>query len=157
MIFYRTQSGAAERSVAFVRSVSSASLIAYPAGAVTLALGPDILLTTIIGYGLVFIALVGAAALAGTSTQRIVAEEVAQLDEDELQLRHRAMATAYSIFTGLMLMVVIYAALAADFGGWVPTTYEEYNGLFWGVFIYASMLPTACLAWRLDPVADQIP
>ena len=55
----------------------------------------------------------------------------------------------------LALCGVIYAAIASDKGGWVPTNFDEYNGLFWGVFLYAFTLPTACLAWRLDRSAEQ--
>ena len=68
----------------------------------------------------------------------------------ELQLRSRAMNQSYGGFTALTLLGVIYAAVAVDHGGWVPVTYEQFNGLFWGVFLYASVMPVACLSWLVD-------
>jgi hypothetical protein len=46
---------------------------------------------------------------------------------------------------------VIYAAIASDTGLWVPSGYDAFNGLFWGVFLYASVIPTAVLSWMVDP------
>jgi small-conductance mechanosensitive channel len=155
MIFYRSNKGATDRSVRFVRVASSVALVAYPVGALLLAQGPDSIASSLIGYGLILSALFGVALLTGSSTQRIVGEQSAQLDEYELQLRHRAMSTAYAVLTTLMLLAIVYAALAADKGGWLPTTYDEYNGLFWGAFLYAMTIPTACLSWRLDASAEQ--
>jgi hypothetical protein len=51
----------------------------------------------------------------------------------------------------LALLLVVYAAIASDNGLWVPATYEAFNGLFWGVFLYASVLPTALLSWMVEP------
>lgn len=154
MIFTRMSSGASDRSVRFVRAASTLSLLAYPAGALTLALGAASVGNSVLGYGLILCSLICVALLAGTSTQRIVAEEVAQLDEYELKLRYRAMSTAYTLLTVLALCAVIYAAVASDKGAWVPNSYGDYNGLFWGVFLYGAMLPTASLAWQLDPSAE---
>lgn len=151
MIFYQSMSGRTERTVGSIRALSLAVLAAYPAGALTLALGPDTLPTSLAGYGLVLAALIFAAMLARSSVQRIVAEEVSQLDEYELNLRYRTMSAAYTVISVLALVAVIYAAIATDNGAWVPSSFEEYNGLFWGVFLYASVLPTACLGWMLDP------
>jgi len=155
MIFYRSEKGATDRSVAFVRAASLASLLAYPAGALTLALGQDSATNSIIGYGLVLFSILCAALLTGSTAQRIVGEEAKLLDEFELTLRYRTMGTAYAVFSTLALGAAIYAAIAADKGGWLPTTYEHYNGVFWGIFLYAFTLPTACLAWLLDPSAEQ--
>lgn len=150
MIFYRSNHGAADHSARFVRVASTLALLAYPAGALTLALVADGLARTIIGYGLILASLICVAMLAGSSTQRIVAEEARLLDEYELQLRYRAMSAAYTLMSVLILCGVIYAAVASDKGGWVPNSYDGYNGLFWGVFLYGFTLPTACLAWQVD-------
>lgn len=91
----------------------------------------------------------------GSRLQRIVAEQSEQLDEMEMQLRHRALSWSYSVLSGGVLLLVIYGAIAADFGGWVPTTYDEWNGLFWGLFLYVTLLPTARLAWTMDPGGDE--
>ena len=156
MIFLTSSKGGTDRSVRFIRIISSAALVTYPAGALTLALGRDSLANSVVGYGLILASLICVGLLSGSSAQRIVAEEAKQLDEFELQLRYRAMGTAYTVLSVLALLSVIYAAIATDKGGWVLTSYDEYNGLFWGVFLYTSTLPTACLAWRLDPTAEGV-
>ena len=156
MIFLTSSKGGTDRSVRFIRIISSAALVTYPAGALTLALGRDSLTNSVVGYGLILASLICVGLLSGSSAQRIVAEEAKQLDEFELQLRYRAMGTAYTVLSVLALLSVIYAAIATDKGGWVLTSYDEYNGLFWGVFLYTSTLPTACLAWRLDPTAEGV-
>jgi hypothetical protein len=39
-----------------------------------------------------------------------------------------------------------------DLGGSIPPiTDDVFSGLFWLVFLYATLLPTTILAWRLDP------
>lgn len=151
MIFYRSHKGSREVSVAMVRIASATSMVAYPAGALWLALGPDTLATTLLGYGLILMALIAYVPLAGSSVQRIVGEEAKVLDEYELRLRGRAMGAAYATFTGLALLLILYAAIASDKGAWFPATYEQYSGVFWGLFLYASLLPTALLAWMVEP------
>jgi hypothetical protein len=126
-------------------------LIAYPCGALLLALGPDTLPTKLVGYGLILLALCAYAPIIGTSLQRIVGEETKQLDEYELRLRGRALSASYTAFSTFALALVIYAAIAADKGFWVPNSYEAFNGLFWGIFLYASVLPTALLSWMVEP------
>jgi hypothetical protein len=103
------------------------------------------------GYSLILLALVAYAPLIGTSLQRIVGEETKLLDEYELRLRGRALSRAYAAFSGLALLLVIYAAIASDKGLWVPSSYDAFNGLFWGVFLYASVIPTAVLSWMVEP------
>jgi hypothetical protein len=134
-----------------VRVFSAVSLLAYPAGALTLNFGSDTAGTVVAGYGLIVLALLSYTPLIGSSVQRIVGEEVKILDEFELRLRGRALSLSYAIFTGLMLLAVLYSAIASDNGWWFPNSYEEFNGVFWGIFLYASVLPTAILSWTLEP------
>ena len=136
------------------RATSLLSLLAYPAGALSLALGPDAPGTVITGYALIAGSLVCYVPLATSWLQRIVAEQPSKLDEYELHLRSRAMNAAYIGYTALVLLAVIYAAIASDAGAWVPKTYDGFNGLFWGAFLYAVVLPLACLSWMLDSTAD---
>jgi len=82
--------------------------------------------------------------------QRIVAEVPSLLDEYELQLRSRAMNLAYGGFIGLGLLGVVCSATATDHGGWIPHTCEEFNGLIWGVCLYAIVIPVAALSWLVD-------
>ena len=151
MLYMRAANGPRDRSVAVVRICTAASLIAYPCGALLLALGPDTLTTKLVGYGLILLALCDYAPLIGTSLQRIVGEETKLLDEYELRLRGRALSASYTALTVLVLLLVIYAAIASDKGFWVPTSYDAFNGLFWGVFLYASVLPTTLLSWMVEP------
>lgn len=151
MLFYRSQRGSRDLSVAMVRMASATSLLAYPAGALLLALGPDELGTSLAGYGLILLALAACVPLIGSSVQRIVAEETKMLDEYELRLRGRALGASYAAFAAMSLLLVVYAAIASDKGLWFPDGYDEYNGLFWGLFLYACVLPTALLSWMVEP------
>lgn len=150
MLFYRSNRGTRDLPLQMVRTCSAVSLLSYPTGALTLALGPDGPGTSILGYGLILLAVISFAPLTGSSIQRIVGEEVRLLDEFELRLRGRAMGLAHASFTALAMLGVMYAAIAGDTGGWLPESYEDFNGVFWGIFLYASVLPTAILSWIVD-------
>lgn len=155
MLFYRSTASVSGRgpSLAAVRTLCAVALAAYPAGTLTLALGGNgeggLHAFEIVGLALVLVALVAAAPVLGSHLQRIVGEQPSKLDEFELSLRNRATSGAYAIFTGLTLVAVVYAAIAADAGLWIPASYEEFNALFWGIFLYSALLPTAVLAWHL--------
>jgi hypothetical protein len=155
MLFYRSHGAGRQISLGAMRALTLGALIAYPAGALTLA-WTDGAATAIAGYGLILAALVCVAAIMGSSLQRIVGEEPRRLDEYELKLRARAMGGAYVGYSVLVLVAVIYLAIGHDAGLWVPDSYEEFNGLFWGAFLYTSVLPSAFLAWQVDP-ADAAP
>lgn len=156
MIFYRSAtSRAGSPSVSTLRGLTSVSLAAYPAGAAVMAAGDGGSGTfpfDIAGLGLIALALVAAAPVMGSRLQRIVGETAKDLDEMELHLRHKALSWGYYAFTALVLLAVLYAGFASDAGWWVPRGFDAWNGLFWGAFLYASMLPTAFLAWTVkDP------
>ena len=149
MLYYRSRTGGRDISRATARTISAASLLLYPAGAliVNFSHSPA---GSVGGYALVLASLVCVATLMASSIQRIVGEQVDRLDEYELKLRSRAVGSAYACLAALALLAIIYCALASDRGGWVPSTYGEFNGLFWGTFLYASMLPSLFLAWQID-------
>lgn len=155
MIFYRSPTQNRDIGRGLARTLSTGSLIAYPVGAFILEFG-DGLGSTLLGFGLICVALACVFAMAGSTIQRIVGEEAGKLDEYELKLRFRAIQAAYAAMTSIVLILIIYAAIASDNGWWAPTSYDEFNGLFWGVFLYATMLPSAFLAWQIDP-ADAAP
>lgn len=150
MLFYRSNAGASKLSVGSARALSLFPLAAYPAGALILDLSNESLSSSLGGYGLILSALICTAALVKSSLQRIVAEQPSKLDEYELQLRSRAMNLSYGGFTALALVAVVYAAIASDHGGWIPVNYDQFNGLFWGVFLYAVVMPVAVLSWMVD-------
>ncbi len=101
------------------------------------------------GLALVALAVILAISMLNTTFQRIVGEERSMLDEFELSLRAKAMETAYAMLAGLVVTLCIYGAIATDKGGWMPGSYDHWNALFWGLFLYASLLPTAILAWQV--------
>ena len=103
-----------------------------------------------VGYALILLALVAYALLIGTSLQRIVGEETKLLDEYKLRLCGPALSASYVVLSVLALLLVVYAATAGDKGLWVPSTYDAFNRLFWGVFLCASVLPTAVLSWMVE-------
>jgi MFS family permease len=156
MIFYRSPHSDSPRagpSLSAIRLLTGLSLAAYPAGAIVRALAPTGragMAYDIVGFALILLALAAAAPVLGSYAQRITSEEASKLDEFELHWRERATTLAYAIFTGLTLAFIFYLGVASDAGWWVPRGYDAYNGLFWGAFLYAMLLPTAVLAWRLD-------
>ncbi|MEQ8404626.1 MAG: hypothetical protein RKE49_05975 [Oceanicaulis sp.] len=140
-----------------MRLLTATALLAYPAGCLTLLLAPD---TTpepsltggeIAGFGLFLLAIASFAVIAPSSFQRIVAEEAKHLDEFEMDLRRRANAMAYQIFTALTLLGLIYLGIASDsearIAFWTPSTFDHWNAIIWGAILYAFVLPTAVLAW----------
>lgn len=157
MIFYRSLNNPAgtSRSLAAIRRLVMIALAAYPAGALLRVLGPADKLTDIGGFALILVSLAAAGALVGSRLNRLTGEEVGQLDEYERNLRGSALETAFQLFAALTLAGVIYLAVASDADWWVPKGYEQRNGVFWGVFLYASLLPTAVLAFRLSPDEDE--
>lgn len=151
MIFYRSLNNPAGslRSLRSVRQIALFTLAAYPAGGLLRVFGPDHVAVQIGGLLLILASLIGLAMLAGTRINRITGEQLPQLDEYERNLRAGAMETAFQLFAGLVLLGIIYAAVGSDFGWWIPSGYDQWSGLFWVVFLYASVLPTAVLAFRL--------
>lgn len=131
MIYYRALQRSRDLSIDAVRLLSATSLAAYPAGALLLAL-------------------IAFAPLIGSSVQRIVGEDAKVLDEYELRLRGRALSVCYAAFTALALLLVAYAAIASDRGLWLPASYDQFSAVFWGIFLYASVLPTALLSWMVE-------
>lgn len=158
MIFY--SSPHADRapgvSLRTTRALTLAALLAYPAGCLVYGWGPDGaaggIPSKLAGLGLVLVALLAAAPIFGSQAQRIVADQPDKLDEYELALRHRALAKGYAALSGLLLIAIFYCGVASDAGWWLPRSYDAFNALFWGAFLYAVLLPAALLAWSKDAV-----
>jgi formate hydrogenlyase subunit 3/multisubunit Na+/H+ antiporter MnhD subunit len=149
MLYYRARGGGWDVSRSTARILTLAALTLYPAGASIAGFGPNTAIRAS-GMLLIVVALVCVTVMLGSSLQRVVGEQVRLLDEYELQLRARAMNTAYSLFGGLVLLLIIYCAIASDANLWVPRSYDALNALFWGIFLYSSMLPSTVLAWQID-------
>lgn len=151
MIFYRSLRNPAgsTRSAASVRLLGLGGLTLYPAGALLRQFGSDTHAVQLGGLLLILGALICVALVTGTRPSRITAEEKDKLDEYEERLRALTMERSYAWLTGLMLTGVIYLALASDFTLWTPSGFDQWNGVFWGVFLYATLIPPTVLAARL--------
>ncbi|MDX2275719.1 MAG: hypothetical protein NW206_09745 [Hyphomonadaceae bacterium] len=113
---------------------------------------------SITGLALVVAAIAAFVLLAGSSLQRQAQEEEAKLDERELAERNRAAYGAHAVFSGIVLLGVIYLMLSQDLVSsgklslWTPTAFEHWNALFWGFTMLALTLPAAFLAFqKSDP------
>lgn len=157
MSFYVRSRTGGLRSSGLLRLTTTLALAAYPAGGVLMIAGPAAGLSeaasSLGGYALIALSLLCFALIAPSYFQRIAGEQTRLLDERELDLRRRAYAFAYQGFTVLALLGVIYLAIATDTHPgrrielWTPHAYEHWNTIFWGVMLYAFVLPTAWLSW----------
>lgn len=154
MLFCRSVTSRPGPAIGPVRTLVATSLFCYPAGCALLALRHEAQASapalTVAGLGLILLSIVAAAPVIGSRFQRIVADQASVLDEFELKLRQRALGAAYQVFSALALLAIVYLAIAADTGWWAPKSYEQFNALFWGVFLLACLLPTALLVWSTD-------
>lgn len=84
----------------------------------------------------------------------------ASLDERQLSLRNAAYLDAFRIAASIVLLGIVGLALGADTGYWpIPSTYTQWNDVFWAAFILLFHLPGAILAWREpdpEPEAEAI-
>lgn len=159
MIFYRSPaSQGGGPALSTLRTFIAVALIAYPVGCLVMLLGHhtkgQFPFDQLIGFGLMVIGLLSAAPVMGSRLQRIVGDVPSKLDEMELQQRHKAMNGAYMTFTAVFLAAIAYLALASDKGWWVPTGYGQWTAVFWGVFLYSTLIPTTILAWTMPEERD---
>ncbi len=145
--------------LALMRALTLLVLAAYPAGGIVMLVQPERVMADIAGFGLIVLALIGAALIAPSWLQRIVGEQAKHLDDFELDLRRRANAVAYQIFTVLTLLGLLYMGVASDstrLALWTPSTFDHWNAIIWGAILFAFVLPTTVLAWIAPaPVQDE--
>jgi hypothetical protein len=153
MIFYATLDNPSgkPRSLRSIRQLVVAALALYPAGCLLRLLGPDTFVVQLTGLLMVVAAIACAALLAGSQLNRVTAEPTAKLDEYDRSLRQRAMVSAYPALAALVVLAIMYLGLASQFGWWTPRSWDHWNAVFWGAFLTTSLLPTAALAWQVDP------
>lgn len=134
--------------------------VLYPLGCILqiVPAGEDIAPALRVGGLLaVAIAMLIFSVLAGSSLQRQSQEVETKLDERELAERNRAAYSAHAIFSGIVLLGIIYLMIAKDLADnrgvmlWLPATGDHWNGIFWGLLLAALTLPGAVLAWRRGP------
>ena len=156
MIFWTNDKDRRGKPIGIVaaRALSTTALVLYPTGALLRLVGPETLATVAAGWTMIVAAVGCAIVIAGSSLQRIVGDQESALDEYELKLRHRAIQGAYLVLTALGLAILFALQLATDIGGILSGTEATsglLGGIFWGLFLYSSVLPTAILAWQLAP------
>ncbi|MFM5884807.1 MAG: hypothetical protein ACKOQ3_05695 [Novosphingobium sp.] len=150
MFYYRSPGADQPITLQRARLTTGLALVLYPVGALLPVVAGSITAARLIGLCLIAIAFACALLMGKTTLQRIVGEEASRLDEYELKLRARATSMVYQILSALVLAGVFYLAVATDAGWWYPKSYEEFNGLFWGIFLYCFMLPGFILAWQAE-------
>ena len=70
-----------------------------------------------------------------------------QLDERQVQARNQAYRLAYMSVSALVVLLLLYLAIAADFGWPVLSGYDQLHPFFWTVWILVMSFPSAILAW----------
>jgi hypothetical protein len=156
MMFLATKSGEAEFKIGVgkARLLTSLALVGYPFGAALVGFGPDQWGYELVGMSLITIAFFATLFLMGSSIQRIVGAKEDTLDEYELKLRYRAISTAYGMMVSAGMLAILGLQMVHD---WTNTNLtasfgdDHFNGFFWGLLIYALLLPTAVLAWSASP------
>ena len=102
------------------------------------------------GFLLIAVALLVCAPVAASRIYQIASEDGVKIDEFELQMRLKAMSSAYTFLIGLVALAFLYLVFAADGTGlWMPTTYDHYNAIFWGFLLYAMLLPVLFVSLKM--------
>jgi hypothetical protein len=159
--YYRGKNDSARprRSQITLRIATLTALIGYPAGCLVHLIFPDttpqpgLSVAEIAGFALFGLSLLAFGVIAPSWMQRIVGEQTDLLDEFELDLRRRAYVFSYHGLSAAMGAFLFYMAIGVDLDAsgklnlWTPSTYDHWNAIFWGVLLYAFVLPTTWLAW----------
>jgi sterol desaturase/sphingolipid hydroxylase (fatty acid hydroxylase superfamily) len=136
----------------------------YPAGCVLqllpLSAGNEVI-ASLAGLALIVAAFAIFVVLAGSSLQRQTQEPESELDERERDERNRAAFQAHSVFSGIVLIGVLYMMLTSDMAAngklhfWQPTDGSHWNAIFGGLILLSFTLPGAVLAFgKAPPDAD---
>jgi len=147
-------------STPMVRTLLIGLYVFYPLGCI-LQLGPDTpgsgVVASIAGLALIVAAFAIFIVLAGSSLQRQTQEPENLLDERERDERNRASFQAHSVFSGIVLLGVLYMMLTTDMAAngklqlWQPTDGSHWNAIFGGLILLSFTLPGAVLAFGKAP------
>ncbi|GGG95424.1 hypothetical protein GCM10007420_08740 [Glycocaulis albus] len=166
MSFYmRTANGRTpRRSRTSMRLATGLILAGYPLGAL-LALNSGLagegsvsFALSLAGLAIIAVSVFAFFYIAPSYMQRIIGEQLCELDDLERDLRQKAYAFAYHVLTGLVAAAIFYLAVANDdtrLTLWAPDSYTHWNTIFWGVLLYCFTLPTAYLAWTMPDISDE--
>ena len=145
-------------SVRTIRILAAVALVGAPAAIAIRAIGPgatDGSAYEIASLVVMMLAVLAAACVFGSRLHRITAEKARGLDEMELQLRHNALATSYFALAAVVLLGALYAQLAVMAELWLPRNRSDWYPVFVCLFLYAMLLPTAVLAWRMPEEKEE--
>lgn len=166
MSFYmRTANGRTpRRSRTSMRLATGLILAGYPLGAL-MALNSGLagegsvsFAFSLAGLAVIAVSVFAFFYIAPSYMQRIIGEQLCELDDLERDLRQKAYAFAYHVLTGLVAAAIFYLAVANDdtrLTLWAPDSYTHWNTIFWGVLLYCFTLPTAYLAWTMPDISDE--
>lgn len=114
------------------------------------------------GLILAGLAFVSAAVISsGTAYWRIIHGKADRLDERELKERNFAYQVAYRVLLTVSVLGVGYLALAGNPGDelgdglWLPTNYDQWSYVLWGLVLFALTFPMLVLAWRDRPLDSE--
>ncbi|HCY55750.1 MAG TPA: hypothetical protein DF715_09560 [Oceanicaulis sp.] len=152
------------RSRTSMRLATGLILAGYPLGAL-LALNSGLagegsvsFALSLAGLAVIAVSVFAFFYIAPSYMQRIIGEQLCELDDLERDLRQKAYAFAYHVLTGLVAAAIFYLAVANDdtrLTLWAPDSYTHWNTIFWGVLLYCFTLPTAYLAWTMPDISDE--
>jgi hypothetical protein len=163
--YMRTANGRTpRRSRTSMRLATGLILAGYPLGAL-LALNSGLagegsvsFALSLAGLAVIAVSVFAFFYIAPSYMQRIIGEQLCELDDLERDLRQKAYAFAYHVLTGLVATAIFYLAVANDdtrLTLWAPDSYTHWNTIFWGVLLYCFTLPTAYLAWTMPDISDE--
>lgn len=152
------RSSSAGPSTRTTRIFAAVALLCAPAAIVIRALGPG---TTdgdpheVASLILIIISFLAATPVLGSRFSRITRERAKGLDEMETQLRHNALATSYFALTSVVMLGVVYAQVANMAQLWLPRNESDWIPVVVSFLLYATLLPTAVLAWRMKEEREE--
>ena len=143
-----------------VRTLLIGLYVFYPAGCILqllpLSAGNEVI-ASLAGLALIVAAFAIFVVLAGSSLQRQTQEPESVLDERERDERNHASFQAHSVFSGIVLLGVLYMMLTSDMAAngklqlWQPTDGSHWNAIFGGLILLSFTLPGAVLAFGKSP------
>lgn len=141
-----------------VRMLLIGLYVLYPLGCLLQLLPPGgSAAFSLAGLGAVVASLVIFTVLASSSLQRQTQEPESVLDERERDERNRASFQAHSVFSGIVLIGVLYMMLTTDMAAngklalWQPTQGAHWNAIFGGLILLSFTLPGAIIAFSKAP------
>lgn len=152
------RSSSAGLSTRTTRILAAVPLLCAPAAIVIRALGPG---TTdgdpheVASLIAMMIGILASVPVLGSRLSRITRERARGLDEMETQLRHNALATSYFALTTIVMLAVAYAQVANMAQLWLPRNESDWIPVVVTFMLYAMLLPTAVLAWRMKEEREE--